>query len=59
MNFNTKNIQYSDDPFDHWTLENLLDIEDARQVSKEFIDYESTEDIVRKLHKLRRSIREP
>ena len=47
MNFNTKNIQYSDDPFDHWTLENFLDIEDARQVSKEFIDYDNpTEEII-------------
>ena len=47
MNFNTKNIQYSDDPFDHWSLENFLDIEDARQVSKEFIDYDNpTEEII-------------
>ena len=47
MKFNTKNIQYSDDPFDHWTLENFLDIEDARQVSKEFIDYDNpTEEII-------------
>ena len=45
--FNTHNIKFDDNPFDHWIIEDFLDIQDAKDVSKEFIDYESTEDIVR------------
>jgi len=45
--FNTDNIQSGNDPFDYWILDNFLDIEDAKQLSKEFIDYDSpAEDIV-------------
>lgn len=45
--FNTHNIKFDDNPFDHWIIEDFLDIQDAKDVSKEFIDYESTEDMVR------------
>ncbi len=45
--FNTHNIKFDNNPFDHWIIEDFLDIQDAKDVSKEFIDYESTEDIVR------------
>jgi len=45
--FNTHNIKFDDNPFDHWIIEDFLDTQDAKDVSKEFIDYESTEDIVR------------
>ena len=45
--FNTHNIKFDDNPFDHWIIEDFLDIQDAKDVSKEFIDYESTEDIIR------------
>ena len=45
--FNTSNIQYDNHPFDHWLLEDFLDVGDARKVSKEFIDYDNpTEDII-------------
>jgi hypothetical protein len=47
MNFNLQDIRYDNSPFDHWIIEDFLDIQDAKDVSKEFIDYESTEDIVR------------
>ena len=45
--FNTHNIKFDNNPFDHWIIEDFLDIQDAKDVSKEFIDYESTEDIIR------------
>jgi len=45
--FNTHNIKFDNNPFDHWIIEDFLDIQDAKDVSKEFIDYESTEDMVR------------
>jgi hypothetical protein len=45
--FNTHNIKFDNNPFDHWIIEDFLDTQDAKDVSKEFIDYESTEDIVR------------
>ena len=35
------NNEYGYEPYDHWTIENFLDIEDARKVSSEFIDYDS------------------
>ena len=38
MMFNTDNITYSNDPFDHWILDNFLDIDDARKLSNQFID---------------------
>lgn len=47
MMFNTHNIKFDNNPFDHWIIEDFLDTQDAKDVSKEFIDYESTEDIVR------------
>jgi len=47
MLFNTNNIKYDDNPFDHWLIEDFLNVEDARNVSKEFIDYDNpTEDII-------------
>ena len=47
MMFNTHNIKFDNNPFDHWIIEDFLDTQDAKDVSKEFIDYESTEDMVR------------
>ena len=47
MNFNTENIQYSNDPFDHWILDNFLDVNDARKLSNQFIDFDNpTEEII-------------
>ena len=46
MRFNTKDITYYNQPFDHWVLDNFLDINDAKKLSKQFIDYDSPEDIV-------------
>ncbi len=45
--FNTDNIESGTDPFNYWILNNFLDVEDARQLSKEFIDYDNpTEEII-------------
>ena len=44
MKFNLNN-EYGYEPYDHWTIENFLDIEDARKVSSEFIEYDS-EDLI-------------
>ena len=47
MMFNVDNIKSGNNPFDYWIIDNFLDIENARQLSKEFIDYDSpAEDIV-------------
>ena len=47
MLFSTKNIKFDNNPFDHWLIEDFLDVEDARHVSKEFIDYDNpSEDII-------------
>ena len=47
MMFNTDNIESGTDPFNYWILNNFLDVEDARQLSKEFIDYDNpTEEII-------------
>ena len=47
MMFNTDNIESGTDPFNYWILDNFLDVEDARQLSKEFIDYDNpTEEII-------------
>lgn len=44
MKFNLNN-EYGYEPYDHWTIENFLDIDDARKVSSEFIEYDS-EDLI-------------
>ena len=41
MMFNTDNITYSNDPFDHWILDNFLDVNDARKLSNQFIDFDN------------------
>ena len=47
MMFNVDNIKSGNNPFDYWIIDNFLDIENAKQLSKEFIDYDSpAEDIV-------------
>ena len=47
MRFNTKDITYYNQPFDHWVLDNFLDINDAKKLSKQFIDYDNpTEEII-------------
>ena len=47
MLFSTKNIKFDNNPFDHWIMDDFLDVKDARKVSHEFIDYDNpTEDII-------------
>ena len=46
MNFNLKNIKFYNNPFDHWVIENFLDDEDAKSLSNQFIDYDSSQDVV-------------
>ena len=47
MMFNTDNITYSNDPFDHWVLDNFLDVNDAKKLSNQFIDFDNpTEEII-------------
>ncbi len=46
MNFNIKNIKFYSNPFDHWVIDNFLDVEDAKLLSNQFIDYDSSQDIV-------------
>ena len=46
MNFNFEDIEYYNNPFDHWIINNFLDVDIARKASKEFIDYDNpAEDI--------------
>ena len=40
MRFNTKDITYYNQPFDHWVLDNFLDINDAKKLSNQFIDFD-------------------
>lgn len=44
--FNIENIEYDNVPFDHWIIDDFLDIEDAKKLSNEFVDYDN-EDVVR------------
>ena len=44
--FNTHDLDFSSDPFNHWVMDNFLDIKDAKELSHQFIDYESSEDVV-------------
>ena len=44
--FNTHDLEFSSDPFNHWVMDNFLDIKDANELSHQFIDYESSEDVV-------------
>ena len=47
MKFNTKDITYYCQPFDHWVLDNFLDINDAKKLSNQFIDFDNpTEEII-------------
>ena len=47
MNFNLQDIEYNNNPFDHWIINNFLDVDTARKASKEFIDYDNpTEEII-------------
>ena len=46
MKFNLDTKRYKD-PFDHWIINDFLDVDTARQASKEFIDYDNpTEEII-------------
>jgi len=46
MKFNLDNTRYKE-PFDHWIINDFLDVDTARQASKEFIDYDNpTEEII-------------
>ena len=46
MKFNLDNKKYTE-PFDHWIIDDFLDVDTARQASKEFIDYDNpTEEII-------------
>ena len=44
--FNIENIEYDNVPFDHWIIDDFLDIEGGKKLSDEFIDYDN-EDVVR------------
>ena len=47
MLFSTKNIKFDNNPFDHWIMDDFLEVKDARKVSHEFINYDNpTEDII-------------
>ena len=46
MEFNINNIQNGNDPFNYWVIDNFLNLEDAKKLSKEFIDYNSKDDLV-------------
>ena len=47
MRFNTKDITYYNQPFDHWVLDDFLDKNDAKKLSKQFIDFDNpTEEII-------------
>ena len=44
---NLDKIKYDNNPFDHWIINDFLDVDTARQASKEFIDYDNpTEEII-------------
>ena len=44
--FNTHNMKFDSNPFDHWVIDNFLDGVDAEKLSKEFINYDSSQDVV-------------
>ncbi len=44
--FNTHNMKFDSNPFDHWVIDNFLDSVDAENLSKEFINYDSSQDVV-------------
>ena len=44
--FNTHNMKFDSNPFDHWVIDNFLDSVDAEKLSKEFINYDSSQDVV-------------
>ena len=47
MDFKLQDIEYDSNPFDHWIINDFLDVDTARQASKEFIDYDyPTEEII-------------
>ena len=47
MMFNTDKIKYDSNPFDHWILDDFLDVNDARKISNQFIDFDNpTEEII-------------
>lgn len=44
--YNFDRIQIFSEPFDHWIIDDFLDLEIARKLSNEFIDFDSSNDIV-------------
>ena len=44
--FNTHNMKFDSNPFDHWVIYKFLDSVDAENLSKEFINYDSSQDVV-------------
>jgi len=44
--FNTHNMKFDSNPFDHWVIDNFLDSVDAENLSTEFINYDSSQDVV-------------
>ena len=44
---NLDRIKYDNNPFDHWIIDNFLDVNDAIELSSQFIDYDNpTEEII-------------
>ena len=46
IKFNLDNIKYDNHPFDHWVMDDFLNIGDAKDVSNEFVSYNDPNDIV-------------
>ena len=46
IKFNLDNIKYDNHPFDHWVMDDFLNIGDAKDVSSEFVSYNDPNDIV-------------
>ena len=44
---NLDQIKYDNNPFDHWIIDNFLDVNDAIELGSQFIDYDNpTEEII-------------
>ena len=45
MRITNKEIKYHKEPFDHWIIEDFFDVDYARSLSGEFIDYNAKENV--------------